>query len=346
MSTTIPKFGFNRFDARDEKRFVASVQQGESLGFDYAFIPSSPLLIRDPYLMLALAACVTERIAFGPLLENPVVRHPGVIAGSMASLERMVPGRTLLGIGVGDTAVRSLGLRPARVAELEAAITLIRTLADGEQVSGSRGVAHRLRHHARFPVWVCAGGPRTLEMAGRTADGVFIRVGTHANNIEASLDAIHRGARANGRDPSDIQLGAIFHTVLSDDPHVVETISRSAAAGYYEYTPELLHRTGESWNGPDVDELKRQIWQDFHHTPDLVAAGELVGFLSDTAARSFALSGNAAEVRAQLTDILDSTYPFDIVVLHPMCPPGAPQPEQHAEFMAAVGNEVIAPMRD
>jgi 5,10-methylenetetrahydromethanopterin reductase len=68
------------------------------------------------------------------LIENPVMRHPSVIASSIATVAALAPGRTLLGYGVGDTAVRLMGKRPATVAELEAATVLTRQLLAGEAV--------------------------------------------------------------------------------------------------------------------------------------------------------------------------------------------------------------------
>ena len=42
-----PAFGLNRWDMRSPEAFAESVQRGEELGFGYAFIPSSPLLVRE-----------------------------------------------------------------------------------------------------------------------------------------------------------------------------------------------------------------------------------------------------------------------------------------------------------
>src|SRR5262245_59019580 len=83
---------------------------------------------------MAAAARVTERILLATLLSNPVNRHPTVTASSIATVDELAPGRTLLGWGVGDTAVRLAGLRPARVAELEASTRLMRALLDGQAV--------------------------------------------------------------------------------------------------------------------------------------------------------------------------------------------------------------------
>lgn len=116
----VPRFGLNRFDARSIDAFAADVRRAEMLGWDAAFQPDSQLRRRDTYVLLAAAARTTERIALGPLIANPVNRHPTVTASSIATIDELAPGRTLLGWGVGDTAVRLAGLRPARVKELEA----------------------------------------------------------------------------------------------------------------------------------------------------------------------------------------------------------------------------------
>ena len=52
---------------------------------------------------------------------------PAASASSIATLDEISDGRAILTYGVGDTAVRWLGLRPAKVAELEEATVLART---------------------------------------------------------------------------------------------------------------------------------------------------------------------------------------------------------------------------
>src|SRR5204862_102427 len=168
---------------------------------------------RDTYVLLAAAARATERIMLGPLLANPVNRHPSVTASSIATIDELAPGRVLLGWGVGDTAVRLAGLRPARVKELEAATRLMRALLDGEAVEVGAERPARLPHARPVPIWIAAGGPRTLRMAGGVADGVFIRGGTHRANIARSTEALRAGAVEAGRDPAAVRPGAVFPTL-------------------------------------------------------------------------------------------------------------------------------------
>ena len=344
---TIPRFGLNRFDARSVDAFAADVERAERLGWDAALQPDSQLRRRDTYVLLAAAARATRRITLGTLLANPINRHPTVTASSIATIDELAPGRVLLGWGVGDTAVRLAGLRPARVKELESATRLMRALLDGEAVEVGAERPARLPHARPVPIWIAAGGPRTLRMAGGVADGVFIRVGTHRDNIAAAVEAIRAGAAEAGRDPAAVRIGTVFHTVLVDDAARALTMAKSMAAGYYEYSPTLFERPGLRWTGPDPETLKRErrVWPDFHHAPDLDMSGRVVDFLPVEAADAFALRGSPAAIVEQLVGVL-RTAPatFDYVVLHPIPNPEWPaDPER--DYTARIAREVLPHVR-
>ncbi len=323
------QFGLNRLDMTSPAAFANDARRLEALGWDYGFIPSSPLLARDPYVMLAAALQATERIRLGPLIENPVMRQPAVIAGSIATVDELAPGRAWLGMGVGDTAVRLMGRRPATVAELADSVQVIRKLLAGGELEVGAARPASLRHAARVPVWIAAGGPRTLRMAGAVADGVIIRVGVHRANLTHAVGLVREGAEEAGRDPTSVRIGCVFHTVLVPDrdndrasaassASRIGRIGRAIAAGYYEYSPMLFDTCGVAWNGPPAAELKRRVWPDFHHARDLEAAGDVAGFLGDDAGDAFALHGDAREIIAKLRAIDAYDLGIDIVVPHPM----------------------------
>ena len=342
-----PLFGLNRFDARSVDAFAADVRRAEDLGWDAALQPDSQLRRRDTYVLLAAAARATERIVLGPLLANPINRHPTVTASSIATIDELAPGRTLLGWGVGDTAVRLAGLRPARVKELEAGARLMRALLDGGAVDVGAARPATLPHHRPVPIWIAAGGPRTLRMAGGVADGVFIRVGTHRANIGAAVDAIRAGAAETGRDPSAVRVSAIFHTVLHDEPARALAMGKSMAAGYYEYSPTLFDAPRLTWTGPDPESLKHahSVWPDFHHAPDLEASGRAVDFLPAEAAEAFSLRGSPEAIVEQLVGVIQSApVAFEHVVLHPIPNPPTPEDPVHG-YMARVAREILPRVR-
>jgi len=348
VSAPVPRFGLNRFDSRSVDEFAADVRRVETLGWDAAWQPDSQLRRRDTYVLLAAAARATERITLGTLLANPVNRHPSVTASSIATIDELAPGRTVLGWGVGDTAVRLAGLRPARVKELEESTRLMRALLDGEAVEVGAAQAAWLPHHRPVPIWIAAGGPRTLRMAGGVADGVFIRVGTHPANIARSIEMIRAGAADAGRDPSAVGLGAIFHTVFVDDADRALLMGKSMAAGYYEYSPMLFEPPGLAWSGPDPETLKRneKVWPDFHHASDLESSGRVVDFLPVAAADAFCLRGGPTQIVEQLLSVLRSApAPFDHVVLHPI--PNPSFPDDHTRgYTARVAREILPAVRE
>ena len=103
-------------------------------------------------------------------------------------------------------------------------------------------------------------------------------------------------------------------------------MSRSMAAGFYEYSPALFEIPGLPWNGPSVDELKRKVYPDFHHAPDLVESGRLVDFLDEETADSFSLFGSAQDIAGQLHKAIDIVGKVNIVVPHPVPTPTPGEP--------------------
>ena len=63
----------------------------------------------DQHVLLAFAAKATSRIRLGPLLANPVTRHPSVTAGSIATVDQVSDGRAILGYGIGALLVTGFG---------------------------------------------------------------------------------------------------------------------------------------------------------------------------------------------------------------------------------------------
>ena len=327
------RIGVNRWDGRSVGHFAASVAEGEANGVDVAFQPVNPLLAYDPYVLLSAAATATSSIGLGPLLETPALRPPAVAAGSIATLDQASAGRALLTYGVGDTAVRMLGQRPSRLTELEEAVTLARRFLRGDRIDLGAARPARLRFARPVPVWVAASGPRSLRMAGRVADGVFLRVGTHPANLDHAVAQVAAGAVEAGRDPAEVGLGLIVHTIRSQDPAEIATISRCMAAGFYEYAPALFDPPGFEWTITPIDELRRQVWPDFHHVTDFTEAGALIADLPQEIADSFSFFGTTGDIAQRLDDIARRIPGLDIVVLHPVPFPGPAEVSAHTHWI-------------
>jgi 5,10-methylenetetrahydromethanopterin reductase len=173
--------------------------EAERLGFGGIWIADSQSIFRDAYQALAVAATRTTRLQLAVGVTNPVTRHLAVIAGSIATLAELSGGRAVLGMGVGESAVRTLGLAPARLAQLETATVALRALLAGEaaHVDG-----HEIRQRwsgGTAPIVYAASGPKALRLAGRVADGVLFQVGAAPELVRYGLEHIEAGLREAGR---------------------------------------------------------------------------------------------------------------------------------------------------
>lgn len=334
------KFAINRLNSRSPETFATTAARAEALGWDIGLKPSNPFYSPDPYICLAMAALQTNRMELGILLDNPVMRHPSVLASSITTVANMAPGRVHLGLGSGDTAVRMNGLTPASVNLMEETLRTVKTLLSGNELETGWLRPVQLAHHTDVPVWVAAQGPRMLRLAGALADGVYLRVGTRAENILASWELVAEGAKQAGRNPDEIKLGLIFHTAFSENADEARIIAKSMAAGYFEYSPVLFRRLNISWEGPDVNELRKEVPPDFHHHPDLIKSGKLVEFLPDEAADAFALHGDWDQIGDQLRGVLNLGLAVDRVLPHPVLPRN-----QWAEFLEGCATQLISQFR-
>jgi 5,10-methylenetetrahydromethanopterin reductase len=86
------------------------------------------------------------------------------------------------------------------------------------------------RSTRRVPVYLAAEGPRTLELAGRVADGVIVGLGLTPEVISVSLAAIERGARAAGRKLEDLDIWWFAKTNVADTREAAVAPIRMALA--------------------------------------------------------------------------------------------------------------------
>src|SRR5208282_2726375 len=268
---------------------------------------------------------------------NPVTRHPSVTAASIAAVDSYAPSRVKLGIGAGDTAVLQVGLRPARLAEMERAVAAIRGLLAGEAVEFGGQRSARLDRPRAVPVIIATGGPKALRMAGANADGVVMRVGADPELIQWSYNEFCAGAQAAGRDPDSLFVAVHFHTVISDDKELANARGRVMAAGYYEVNRRLWDRLGLKWPCAPLKKILEQVWPDFHHAEDMELAARMVSAIPLEVARRLCLMGSAAEVREQLERLV-MRLPW---IWHVTLQPNLPGPA----FIAACAREVIPAFR-
>src|SRR5262249_51571633 len=95
---------------------LATIKVAEAVGFAHVWFGDSHLIWHEVAPYLTAAAMSTTRMRVGPLVSNPVTRHPTVVASMLATVAELFDGRAALGLGRGDSAVRTLGLSPMKLA--------------------------------------------------------------------------------------------------------------------------------------------------------------------------------------------------------------------------------------
>ncbi|WP_406277501.1 LLM class flavin-dependent oxidoreductase [Embleya sp. NBC_00896] len=180
--------------------------RAEELGFDSFWVYDTPMIHGDPFVSLALCAKATHRIRLGIGVTSPALRSAPAAAAAVGSLNALAPGRIVCGVGTGNTARRTLGMRPTKTAELESFTAALQDLTAGRESDyreGTRSSRVRFLHvgpyvNTEAPVEfvVAAFGPKAAAVAGRLGAGV-ISFGMHD---PAAWSALGQARRAAARD--------------------------------------------------------------------------------------------------------------------------------------------------
>jgi 5,10-methylenetetrahydromethanopterin reductase len=185
---------------------LAFTRRVEAAGFDGIGFLDSQMINRDLWVTMAAAATVTSRLRLVTAVTNPVTRHISVVASSAASVDDLAPGRVEVWIGRGFSAVNLAGLAEATTAQLRTSIRDFKRLLAGEW-DVFPGTTSRMRNAGhKVPIYLAAAGPRTIRLAGEVADGILLAAEPKPESWERARALVAEGAKAAGRDPSEIDL--------------------------------------------------------------------------------------------------------------------------------------------
>ncbi len=211
----VPNFG----PYGSARAVAALAAAAERAGWDGVFLwdhvvrKEGDLEVVDPWIALAAAAVVTERVRLGPLVTPLPRRRPWNVAKAAVSLDHLSGGRAVLGVGIGvsrgpefpafgeETDTRRRGDM------LDEGLAIVRGAWSGEPVSAS-GAHYRLAGVRFLPTPLQPGGipiwAATETVRGRpvrraaTLDGVF-PIGIAPADLAALFEELGPGRVAGGR---------------------------------------------------------------------------------------------------------------------------------------------------
>jgi probable F420-dependent oxidoreductase len=190
--------------------------------------------------MLAGWAEATARIELGPLVACNSYRNPNLLADIARTVDRIAPGRVILGIGSGwkrrdyDEYGYEFGTRGSRLDDLARDLPIMRRRLDVLDPPP----------HRRMPILIGGTGLRkTLRLVAEHADGWHAMFPDRPEELEPAVEALLRWCEAVGRDPASIEWG------LGVEPDDIERfLERDAEAylamGFSQFT---LGFDGPAW---------------------------------------------------------------------------------------------------
>ncbi|QIG45671.1 TIGR03857 family LLM class F420-dependent oxidoreductase [Nocardioides anomalus] len=307
---------------------LAEVRRAEELGLGSVFL-SERFNVKDAGVLAGAAAAATTRLGIATAATNHNTRHPLVTATLATTMHRLSGGRYALGLGRGfDLLFDLMGLPRVTGAQLEDAIGIYRRLWRGEAF-GHDGPAGRYPYLSQdaslnedVPVLLMAIGDRSLELAGRVADGVVLHTFLTDETLARAVRTVRASAERAGRDPASVRVWSVLATVsdeVAEEQRLRKLVGRLAT--YLQGYGAVLVRA----NGWDPAALERfradPLVQGYSGAFDAVGTVEQLTHLRDVLPAEWlaaSATGSPEQCAARIQDQLDAGA--DSVVLHGATP--------------------------
>jgi len=291
--------GMELHEYYDANTILAEIELTEKLGYDAVWLGDSQMIWREIYVLLGAAAKATSRVWLGTGVTNPITRLPVVTASAITTLQELSGGRAVLGVGTGDSSVRTLGMKPATLATLEKFVNEVRDLCSGRPVAAQNPEV-RLSFGAPQkcpPIILAAAGPKTLQLAGRIADGVIFSTGKSRSSFQKAMGYIQAGLKERTLPKDNFQIIFVRGVAIHADRKKALAAVRSKVARLL-----LTYR----WDMSEaVAKAKKELQAAYnyyeHMSPDATHA-ELV---PDELIPEFAIAGTAADCREQVAELFE-----------------------------------------
>ncbi|WP_135302471.1 TIGR04024 family LLM class F420-dependent oxidoreductase [Haloarcula amylovorans] len=279
---------------------VGMSQLAESSGYERVWLPET--WGRDAVTTLSNIAEHTDKIGIGTSVMNVYSRSPALIGQTAATLQEVSDGRLRMGVGPSGPIVIEgwHGVdfeQPLR--RTRETIDIVKQVLSGETVNYDGDIfqlsGFRLRCDPPDPIPpVDAGGlgPKSVELAGRFADGWHALLLT-ADGITERLDDFERGTELGDRDRDDQRVTLSLPCCALDDRERARELTRQHIAFYIggmgTYYRDALARQGYE---ETADEVAQQ-WASGEQEAATAAVG-------DDLLDEIAVAGTPEECREQI----------------------------------------------
>jgi 5,10-methylenetetrahydromethanopterin reductase len=221
--------------------------------------------------------------------------------------------------------VKVLKRKPMRVSEFEAYLAELQAYLRGEDVEVDGATTSMARMYDIDPslritkplVDVAATGPRTVEVAARTADGVSFSVGADVERLRRSVELVRDTCERSGRRFESLRLGCYLQVAVTDE----DRSAREAIRGLV-----VTHARFSGWEPRPTADVSEQAHTTYRHALETMESvyhssrggvavreggrpGEIDFYPheagGDELIDQFAIAGSAESCAEQLQEIID-----------------------------------------
>jgi len=316
-------------------RVIELTRLAEENGFTYGWTFDSHVLWQEPFVIYSQMLEATERMIVGPMVTNPGTRDWTVLASLFATLNEMFDGRTICGMGRGDSALRYIGKKPTTLATMVESMQTIKALVAGEAVE-INGKELRIPWIPAdggwdLPMWGAGYGPKALATVGRHCDGFILQL-ADPQILEWTMGAVRRAAAEAGRNPDDIQICVVAPAYVGDDiAHQRETV-RWFGGMVGNHVADLVDRYGSEGPIPKAltDYIEARKGYDYDHHGK--SGNPSTDFVPDEIIDRFCVLGTIEDHVRQLQELREiGVDQFGVYLMH----------DDREGTLRAYGREVI-----
>jgi probable F420-dependent oxidoreductase len=284
-------------------RVVELAKKAETYGFSHVWTFDSHILWQEPFPIHTQILAQTRNVIVGTMVTNPATRDWTVTASLFATLNEMFGNRTVIGIGRGDSAVRTINGRPTTLATLRECVHVIRELANG------RGVEYRgstiqfpWAAESRVEVWVAGYGPKALKLIGEVGDGFILQL-ADPDITTWTIAAVRKAAQESGRDPDSITICVAAPAYVGEDLAHAREQCRWFGGMVGNHVADLVDRYGETGAVPKAltDYIKGR--QGYDYSQHGQAGNTHTAFVPDEIVDRFCILGPVSEHVRRLQEL-------------------------------------------
>jgi probable F420-dependent oxidoreductase len=189
----------------------------------------------EPLSVVAATAAITHNVRLGTSILLPALRHPTLLAKTLATIDFISNGRLILGVGFGSRESDFSAVevpyegRGSRAVE---AIQLMKRLWSEDNVT-HKGRFFNVQNltigprpiQKRLPVWTGGSADIALRRAGTWADG-FICGSSAIPEFSSTWEKVASYASLAGRNPAEIEkAGLTFMAINDNKARAIDTVA-------------------------------------------------------------------------------------------------------------------------